>query len=282
MVKKPMFLMAIGITLFGCLGGLAAAFVRSPHYQADAIVVVYEMPHDLRELIGPDEAQNIDDYYAAGALQPSVMQVVLPKFAGMTAANLRSSVEVSIIAYTPLTRITATASTPAQAAALANAVADAWTSVVASANDEAYTKTLATLMSHEHDLYVQIDATRQAIIDAAKTEGTAGTEPLRAQLSAQLQQVTNTDKTILSLDQDRLALIGNAYVATPATADAAQLVSDPIKLVSEGGLGGLALGLAFMLWSVRRQLFRRPPEAADSTGKPGLATQGQAERRPAR
>lgn len=260
-----MFLVTIGITLFGCLGGLAAAFVRPPHYQADAIVIVYEMPHELGNLIGPDQAQNIDDLYAAGALQPSVMQHILQQFVGMTATEVRASVEVSIIAYTPLTRITATAGTPAQAAALANAVAATWTTVAARANTQAYTQTLATLTAHEHDLYSQIDATRKAIITAATTEGTAATGPLQAQLTAQLQQVTNTDKTILALDQYRITLIGNAYVVTPATAAAARLVSDPIKLMAEGGLGGLALGLAFTLWLVRRQLFQKPQAATHST-----------------
>lgn len=265
MVRKPAILVLIGVTLFGCLGGLAGALVRSPHYQVDAVVIVYEMPHDLRELIGPDEAQQIDDIYKQGALQPKVSQQVLNQFPGMTAAQLHASIQVTPIAYSPLTRITATARTPDQAVALANAVAVAWTSLADNANSNAWDSTVAALKSHESDLYTRIGATQKAIADAQST-GTP-IEPLQAQLASELQQLAKTDDSLVTLDKDRLVLIGNAYVATPADAANAVRVPDPVQLAAQGAAGGFALGLVFALWLVYRQ-FRKQIRLDAMSGDP--------------
>lgn len=264
MVRKPALLVLIGVTLFGCLGGLIAVFVRPPRFQADAIVIVYEMPHDQRELIGPDEAQQIDGFYRAGALQPKVVQHVLSQFPGMTPAQLRAAIGVSVIAYTPLTRITATATSPQRAVDLANAVAVSWTSLADALNETAWTTTVDTLKSHEQELNNQIATTQQAIANA-RAAGTS-VDSLQAQLNTQLQQLSKTDDALINLDKARLDLIGNASVATPADVANVTRTPDPIKLTAEGGAGGLALGLLFVLWMLRRQRLSRPADSAPSSG----------------
>lgn len=264
MVRKPALLVLIGVTLFGCLGGLIAAFVRAPQFQADAIVIVYEMPHDQRELIGPDKAQQIDDFYRSGALQPKVVQRVLPQFPGMTTSQLRAAIGVSVIAYTPLTRITATASSSQRAVDLANAVAVSWTALSDALNETAWTTTVDTLKSHEQDLNNQIATTQQAIANA-RAAGTS-VDSLQAQLNTQLQQLSKTDDVLINLDKARLDLIGNASVVTPADVGSVTRTPDPIKLTVEGGAGGLALGLLFVLWMLRRQRLLRPAESATTAG----------------
>jgi capsular polysaccharide biosynthesis protein len=250
-VRKPALLVLIGVALFGCLGGLVAAMLRTPSYSADALVVVYEMPHDQRELVGPDAANQLDDFYSAGALQPTVAQHVLAQFPGMTNAQLRAAVQISIIAYTPLTRVTATASTPQRAIDIANAVAVQWTALADDVNSQAWTTTVDTLKAQEHDLNTQIATTQQAIADAQAAGATMSA--LQAQLTVQLQALAKTDYSLINLDQLRLVMTNNASVATPADTNTVTRSPDVLKLVAEGGAGGLALGFLFALWLLHRQ-----------------------------
>lgn len=271
-LRKPALLVLIGVTLFGCLGGLVAALVRPPYFQADAIVIVYEMPSDLRELIGPDEAQQIADIYKAGALQPKVMQRVLAQFPDMTAAGVRDSVQVIPIAYSPLTRITVSASTPERAAALANTIAVFWTSLVDNANSTAWQNAVDVLQAHEDDLYNHIAATQQAIA-AAEAAG-AGTGSLQAQLATELQELTKTDERLVLLDQDRLLMVGNAFMTTPADASLAVREPDALKLTAQGGVGGLTLGVVFVLWMFYRQRKKLPQDGEHASDPHVLAYAG--------
>lgn len=270
-VRKPALLVLIGVTLFGCLGGLLAAFVRTPHYQVDAIVVVYEMPHDLRQLVSPDEAQDVDNAYLAGALQPKVVQRVLPQFPGMTEAQLRASVQVSIIAYTMLTRLTVTANTPERAAAIANAVAFAWTNLSDTVNSQAWTSTVDSLKAHEQDILDQISATQQAITNA-EAAGT-DTTSLKSQLAVELQDLAKTDDNLSTLGRYRMDVLANAYVATPADPSLAVRAPDPIKLMGYGAAGGFALGFALMLWLIRRHrlMLQREDKRIPSEGQAPFA-----------
>jgi uncharacterized protein involved in exopolysaccharide biosynthesis len=139
-----------------------------------------------------------------------------------------------------------------------------WTSLADALNETAWTTTVDTLKSHEQDLNDQIATTQQAIANA-RAAGTS-VDSLQAQLNTQLQQLSKTDDALINLDKARLDLIGNASVVTPADVATVTRTPDPIKLTAEGGAGGLALGLLFVLWMLRRQRLSRPADSIRSSG----------------
>ena len=248
-------LVVLLITLVGSLGGIALVLVKKPSYQAAAYVVVYEMPNGFRELIGPDEANQIEADYRAGALQDAVIQRVLQRIHGQTATGIRANVQVSIVAYTPLTRVTATAANPTNAALLANVVASAWADVAGHAYATAYTSTHAQMTTHESQLTTQIASVQKQIDAYPPGSGqTPGLIALQSQLKSLLQERVNLDNQLSQLETDQLALSGNAYVATPATPQSATLNPSPSKTIGTGAALGLALGVVLALWLLRQRL----------------------------
>jgi capsular polysaccharide biosynthesis protein len=266
-VSRTAILFALGFGLLGALGGLFAALLTPTSYQAEAFVVVYQMPTGFTNLISPDEANVITAYYAAGALQDSVIQRVRFKYPQLTAQDIRQSVQVSIVAYTPLSRVTATGASEQVAITLANAVANAWVGdaglVITQAYDSAYT----TLIDHETALNKQIAATRAQLVPL--NPASAKAKALNAQLQALESAYTTTDANIAQLERERYAVAGNAYVATPASATSVTRSPDYLKALAAGGAVGLALGIVAMLWVIRISL--RSTAAAGYPAPPALA-----------
>ena len=128
-----MVLALLAVTLFGVLGGLGASLILPVHYQAEAYVVVYAMPRGFTSLISPDEEVSLQNVYRAGVLQDAVLKRVQAQLPGYSADTIAEAIQVGGVAYTPLTRITATAPTADDAARLANGVATAWVDVAGAA-----------------------------------------------------------------------------------------------------------------------------------------------------
>lgn len=254
-----LLLLLLDTVAFGVIGSLLVTVYKPPMYQAEAEVVVYEMPPAFRALIGPDQANQIESVYQAGALQDAVVNRVLPNFPGLTASELRARVSISIIAYTPLTRVTASEPTAQQAVDLANAVASAWASIAAHTNNTAYTIVHDQLTSREQAIDRQIDSTQQEI--KAAGAATPVDQPyltsLQSQLQSELTEKTNVENTLNQLETNHLQVIGNGYVATPATLQNVTYSPDLIKTTLTGAAIGFALAVVLILWLVRPSVVQR-------------------------
>jgi hypothetical protein len=221
-------------------------------YQAEAFVVVYKMPTGFDSLISPDEANTINAYYQAGALQPSVIARIQLQYPALTASAIRSAVTVSIVAYTPLTRVTATASTPESAVLLANVVSNAWVRQAGLVNSTAYTSTENLLLDHEAQLQDSIATTTAALksLDPKSAKAIA----LNDQLQGQETQLSQVDNQLNQLHAYRYDVAGNAYQVTSATIQDVTQIPDIKKSVATGAAVGLALGIVTLLWFARGAL----------------------------
>jgi uncharacterized protein involved in exopolysaccharide biosynthesis len=245
-------LFTLALSALGGLGGFFGAIVQPARYQAEAFVVVYDMPSGFNSLISPDEANTINAYYAAGALQDSVIQRVRHRYPAVTAAEIRQAIQVSIVAYTPLTRVTATAASPQVAVTLANAVASAWVSDAGYVITQAYNTTYAVLQNHAQQLSDQIVKTR-AELEAAKPSSTKA-QALNTQLQSLESQYASADANLTMLEKQRYAVAGNAYVATPASESTVTRLPDLFKSLITGAAVGFALGAVCVLWMIRVSL----------------------------
>lgn len=251
MVSKQAVLVLLVVTLFGCLGGVAATLKEPIQYQAEAYDVVYAMPSGLTHLIGPDQSQQIAEIYQAGVLQDSVVAAVRRSLPQYSAEEIAQSIRVSVVAYTPFTRITATASTADGAAKLANTVALAWALVAGQAMNQAYTDTKNALQARADDLTQKIANAQQTL--TATDLSNPVVPSLQSQLKAWQDALATTDSDIESLDAARLEVAGNAWVAISAKAANATQSPNPFKNLALGVAVGFSLGLLLALWLTSRQ-----------------------------
>lgn len=252
MITRSAIALALGFGLLGALGGLFGVLLTPASYQAEAFVVVYEMPTGFNNLISPDEANSINAFYQAGALQDNVIQRIRIKYPTLQPQDIRAAVQVSIVAYTPLTRVTATAASPQVAVTLANAVATAWVGAAGYVISLAYDTTYTGLVSHESALNQQIAAVTAQL--APLNPSSTKAQALKQQLQSLQAAFTATDASIAELEKDRFDVAGNAYVATPATDSTVSRSPGFLKSTAAGGAAGLALGIVCVLWLIRTSL----------------------------
>lgn len=261
MVNRQVVLVLLAVTLFGALSGFVVTLVKPVHYQADAYIVVYDMPRGLNDVLSPDEAAHLNDVYKAGMLQDAVVKLVQARLPQYSAQALAQAIQVEIVAYTPFTRITATATTAEGAATLANVVADAWTTVARTANENAYDATKATLEAREDVQLQQITATQDALKAADPSSDSA--KELQKELNSLQDDLSKTAAAILDLDRARYDVVGNAYVQIFAKASDAVQDPDPVKSLAIGTGIGFSLGLLLDLWITSR---RRNRDGAQKSG----------------
>lgn len=262
-MTRAVVLAVLGLTVLGGLGGFLGAAIQPERYQADAFVVVYDMPSGFNNLISPDEANAVNAFYAAGALQDSVIQRVRARYPSLTPDDIRQAIQVSIVAYTPLTRVTATAGSAQVATTLANVVASAWVAVAGNVITQAYNSAYAILTDHEQQLASQIKATQSAL-NAARPSSTKA-QTLKAQLQTLNSAYASTDANLTALEKERYSVAGNAYVATPASESTVTRLPDIFRSLLTGGAVGLGLGIVCALWLIRagtRVASQLPPASA--------------------
>lgn len=251
MVNKQVVLVLLAVTLFGSLSGFIITLVKPVRYQAEAYVVVYDMPRGLNDILSPDEAAHLDDVYRAGVLQDEVLKQVRTRLPEYSSEDIAHAIQVEIVAYTPFTRITATATTAVGAATLANEVATAWTSVAGAANQKAYDDTKTTLVLRESAQLKQL-ATIQNALKAAEPSSDSAAQ-LKAQAHSLQDAINQTSGAILGLDKTRYDVVGNAYVEIFAKASDAVRTPDPAKNVAVGGAIGISLGIVLAIWLTMRR-----------------------------
>jgi capsular polysaccharide biosynthesis protein len=254
-ITKQAVLVLLGVTLFGCLGGIIPTVIKPAQYTAEAYDVLYATPENFTRLISPDQAQQIAKIYRVGVLQDSVVAGVRKSLPQYTSEELAKSIQVSVVAYTPLTRISATASTADGAAKLANVVALTWAEVAGQAANQAYTDTKSTLQARSDDLTQKIAAAQQTL---AATDPSSPLIPgLQSQIKTWQDALATTNSDIESLDTARLQIAGNAWVSIRARAANAIRSPDPIKNLTLGIAVGFSLGLLLALWLTSRQWRRQ-------------------------
>lgn len=259
------------MTLVGAGGGFFGVQLQAVSYTAEAYAVVYQMPAGLTEILSPDEANQIQSVYRAGAFQPAVVARVLHYFPGMTEAQLRQKVQLTIIAYTPFTRITVTDSDPRAATQLANTFSDAWTLTLAGAYETAFASMRTQLNDQVTQLTAQIATLDKQLAtpSLAQAPNSPQAVSLEAELNAAVAQRNQLETQLASLTLARNQVLGNAYTAVRATLGAVQQTPNPAKTVAAGAAIGFALGLALVLVTLRLAVLRGggpPVRAWNHTG----------------
>lgn len=255
MVNRRTILALLAVTLFGCLGGLIATLKQPVRYQAQAYAVVYGMPRGFTELLGPSDAMQVNDIYQAGVTQDAVVRLVQQTLPGYTADALKRDIQVEVVAYTPLTRIIATAPTAEEASTLANVVAASWTSVVGAAVEKAFVDTKVALETRADLLTQQINNGEAAL--AATDPTSAKAAALQAQIQTWRDSLSKTLADSLALETAHYYVAGNAQVPISAKPTSAQKIPDLKKNLAAGAAIGFALGLLLALWIASRQWHRR-------------------------
>lgn len=254
MISRQTVLVVLAVTLFGCLGGLVATLITPTRYQADAYVTVYNNPRGVSNILIPGDDPNLTDIFSQGALQDEVINQTRQKIHGLSADEIRRDVKVEIVAYTPFTRVTATGVSANEAAGLANAFADAWTEVASAAMFKAYNDTMSVLQTRQDDLLQKI-ATDQKKLESLDPASPLATD-IQAEIGTWRDALAKNQSDIETLDEARLYLAGNAWVAIRAKASNAERSPDPIKNLAIGLGVGLSLGILLALWLTSRRWHR--------------------------
>lgn len=201
MQLRALLALVIGVTLAGTLGGWLGAQLQTPDYTATAYVVVYRMPAGMTQLISPDEAYNLQSVYEAGVFQDEVIAKVLPFFHGLTAGDLRRSLQIAIVAYSPYTRVIVTRSDPRQAVALANSVSDTWAQLTQQLYEDTFTSLDQSLLARKQSVDAQVAALQSSLAtqQTAQPPNPQLTQALQAELAAAQQQQSDLEEALASL-----------------------------------------------------------------------------------
>jgi hypothetical protein len=262
--------------LVGALGGWTGGRLQTLEYTATSYAVVYPMPQGLRNLISPDEANVLQDVYQAGALQDAVIDKTLPYFPGMSAKEVRDSVQIAIVAYSPYTRVIATARDPLRAVALANNISDNWTLLITQAYESAFSNLTQRLTEREHSVDAQVTALLSAIAtqQAAKLPNPAVAQALQAELVAAQQQQQDLLNVLQVLSTYHNNGEGVAYTATRATERGLEAHPDSLHVTLIGATVGLVSGLLLALWRMRRMSTTKGRPRASGIATPASPAEG--------
>jgi capsular polysaccharide biosynthesis protein len=263
-VRSQIFLALILVAvLAGALGGLTGGQLQPPRYSATAYVVVYRMPAGLTDVINPGEAATLRSVYSAGVFQNAVIAKVLTYFPGLTADQLRQSVQIAVVAYSPLTRVVVSANDPKLAVALANSVSDNWAGLTQQLYDDTFLALQQRLESQQQSVEGQVTILETTIAaqQAARTRNPALLNALQAELAAAQQQEQDLTSALLVLPTYHDKGESLAYTAVRANLREVVTSSDTVKNMALGAAVGLTSGILLALWALWRA--RRPSRRVD-------------------
>jgi hypothetical protein len=265
-----------GITLVGALGGWTGALLQGPVYMATAYAVVYRMPPGLTDLISPDEANNLQSVYEAGAFQDAVIAKSLPYFPGLTREEWRSRVRIAIVAYSPYTRVTVTSPDPRQAVALANNVSDTWATLTQRLYDDTFTSLRARFTGRMDQVDKQVAALQSAVVtqQAMRPRNPALVQATQAELTAAQEQQQQLAAILDSLTTYHNQGQSLAYTAIRADARSLAVRSDTLRSTGSGTVIGFISGVLLALWSLRRSVWTRRESTAVDVQVVGSPAEG--------
>ena len=175
-IRKKFWLIALGMLL--CTGATAAiTFIKAPTYEASATIEVNAPDNDVYG------NQTLAVTYALQVTNTNVFQEVARELSGVTVAQLQNTVDASPIDGTQLIAVSADATSPQQATAIANAVAQVFIN-----------QSLASDTSHQ-----------QAVLDQLSPQlATAKTQMDQAQDHVNLLSQENASNAQIQQAQDTL------------------------------------------------------------------------------
>ncbi len=269
-----------GAALAGCVVALGAAAVRPPTYQATAVLALDETQAVNQ---GFDIAVQADQYLtqryiAMATSQQLLAQVCAHEGRGCEPVTLSHQISATALKTTGLIAISATASSPAAAARLANEVSGLVLDRNQSEVDAYLGPQRLLLQGQLSQLQAQI-ANVHTSIEAVQAPGRteAAVSNSLAPLLLQLQQLQNEYSSTYAKLQDVLVLQtrlgGSLLIDQPATLPVKPTDPDPIRYLLVGGAGGLAAGfLGALVLERYRVRVRESAELAEATGSPVVLT----------
>jgi hypothetical protein len=244
----------VGAALVGALGGWTGAQLQPTSYSATAYVVVYRMPAGLTNVISPGEATTLRSVYTAGVFQDAVIAKVLPYFPGLTVAEYRRTVQIEVVAYSPLTRVIVSASDPVRAVALANSVSDNWAGRTQELYEETFTALQQRLEGRKQSVDSQVAQLEAAIAaqQTARIHNPALVNALQTELAADQQQQQDLSAVLISLSTYHDKGESLAYTAVRASLGEVVASNGTLKTVAFGAVVGLTSGVLLAVWLLWR------------------------------
>jgi capsular polysaccharide biosynthesis protein len=262
--------------LAGCVAALAASSVRHPTYQATAVLALDETQVTNQ---GFDIAMQADQYLSQRYISMATSQPVLAAVCareghGCDPAALSRRVTATALRTTGLLGISVAASTPAEAARLANEVSQ---EVVARNKSEvdAYlgpqTRLLQGQLSQLDGQIADVQRSLQAAQAPGRPDSTVSNAiaPMLVQLQQLQTQYAATYAKLQDVQVLQTRLEGSLLVEQAATAPLAPSDPDPVRYLLVGAAGGLAAGFLFALLLERyRDRLHDGSDLAEATGTP--------------
>jgi capsular polysaccharide biosynthesis protein len=252
---------ALALVAIGLVAAAVAAHVRTPTYQATAMVQI-----DTTDAVNPGTIDTSSQetratQYIQLVQSPQLLRQVCaaPSLRGVPCdpTALPHQLSTSLVKSTTMVAISVSAPQASWASALANEIANQLVEEQSHSAQQFYAKAIATQNSKLQSLSAQIAGVQQQIaavqgnIVLSPAAAAQITGPLSAQLDLLQSQYGSTYSNLTSLQQKQLdaeRAISVAEAATPPT-----LPADPIliRYLAAGGGAGLVIGLLLMFLVAR-------------------------------
>ncbi|TMC39869.1 MAG: hypothetical protein E6J28_02790 [Chloroflexi bacterium] len=263
-----------------CLVGAFALVVVKPRtYEASALLFVDERHNSSQGFdLALQAAELMSHHYLEMATSREVLQAAcsspdassLPPGVGCDPASLAGKVRADTVRGTSLISITVSSSSPAAAAALANAIANA----LVAQDQRQVAELLAPTKTY---LDSELDRLSKAIKDEKSALPAGGSSPALTALESEYS-ATYARRQDIALEEYRLA--GSLSVVETAQPPAKPADPDPVRYLLVGLVAGLALALvAVLMLEYFDERVREPEDLARAAGTPLVVMVPRATRR---
>ena len=263
-----------GTALLAGTLAFGATYVRHPTYEATATLTLYEATDTSQ---GFDLALQADQYLtqrfiALATSRPVLEQVCATEGGPCDPVALSKRVQATTPRATGQISITASGSSPARAARLANDVANELVGRNRAEVDAAMSPQRTYLQNQLASIDGSINATQeqiQQIQNALRTDASIanGLAPLLSKLGLLQGQYANTYTKLQDLDVVAAQRAATLSLYEPAVAPSHPADPDPVRYVGVGVVGGLIVGFLLALLAERfRDRIDDGTELADATG----------------
>ena len=255
------------------LTALAVSYLQPSSYEGTAQVLVSEKGSsaavigDLLPQLSAQPERAMQTQVQLIQIRPIAEAAIKKLNLQITPDELAKRVSVTTVGQTDLVKITATAGDPAQAAAIANAVADEYVSSTKAAQR-------ASLAAAADEVQKRLDQAKADILALGARINASGKSD---QLSAELQIATGTYTTLAqSLEQLKINQqleTGPGRVVSVAVADNRTVAPKPLRNAALGLVVGLVFGLGMaFLYEYLDNTIKSSDEAEKIFGAPVLGT----------
>ncbi|MGH2516151.1 MAG: polysaccharide biosynthesis tyrosine autokinase, partial [Ktedonobacterales bacterium] len=235
-------------TALGAGGAFAVSRIQAPVYRATTLLIVDERSAGQDAYSSVLASDQLVQTYVNLITQPAVLQKAADALGGISAGALAANVRASAQSGTQVIQVQVDDTSPARAAALANAVATAFIQVQQQTaaselanSQQQINQQIAAATTQIDTLTAQINALR------ASDPASPNLATLQQQLDTALAQRNSLETVLSQLSAQNLSTSNNIRVFQPASPPSAPDHPRPTLNAAIGGVLGLALAIGVVL-----------------------------------